>query len=365
VVWERNVGFQHTSCGDFPNGDAGVTGSAVLDRATNRVFVPGGDGKLYAFDMGTGTSVAGWPTPVFTTAPRKLHDYGALTLDTTNHRIYVTLASFCDFTPYKGAVVSFDSTTGAAKRQFVVVKNTQSGGGIWGWGGASLDALQNVFVTTGNAMPDGATEATPYAEYALKLSPTFALLGAHHPKLYGNDSDFGSTPTLIDVPGCAPMLAAENKNGHLYVYRRDNLKAGPLQNLTMATTGHDNFLGLPAFDPATGTLFVTTPAGGPYGHGMVARRFGAGCTSSPLWQAAAGPAVSPVSSPTIANGVVYYADGIGQTVHAFDTDSGAELWHSAAGAITGDVFSAPLVFDGRVFVSSRSGTLDAFAPPQN
>ena len=57
---------------------------------------------------------------------------------------------------------------------------------------------------------------------------------------------------------------------------------------------------------------------------------------------------------------MYYADGIGKTVHAFDTDSGAELWHSAAGAITGDVYSAPLVFDGRVYVSSRGGTVHAF-----
>lgn len=361
VVWERNVGFQHTTCGDFPNGDAGVTGSAVLDRPTNRVFVPGGDGKLHAFDMATGALVAGWPTPVFTTAPGKLHDYGALTLDTGNHRIYVTLASYCDHTPYKGSVVSFDSSTGGARRQFVVVKNTQSGGGIWGWGGASLDALHNVFVTTGNALPDGSTEATPYAEYLLKLSPAFTLLGAHHPVLKGLDVDFGATPTLIDVQGCAPMLAAENKNGHLYVYRRDNLKAGPLQNLTIVTTGPYLFVGLPAFDAATGTLFVTSPAGGPFGHGMLARRFGATCTSSPLWQTTAGPAASPVSSPTIGNGVVYYADGTGHALHAFDTSTGAELWHSAAGVVTGDVFSAPLLFDGRLFVSSRGGTMHAFA----
>lgn len=97
---------------------------------------------------------------------------------------------------------------------------------------------------------------------------------------------------------------------------------------------------------------------------MLARRFGPGCTSTPLWQTSAGPAASPVSSPTIANGVVYYADGIGQAVHAFDTDSGAELWHSATGDITGAVFSAPVVFDGRVLVSSRAGTMNAFTLPQ-
>lgn len=360
VVWEQNVGYRHTTCADFPNGDAGVTAAAVLDRPANRVFVAGGDGRLYAFDMGTGAPAAGWSNPAITTAPGRLHDYGALTLDPVRHRIYATLASFCDHTPYKGQVLSVDSRTGSGMRRFVVVQNTQNGGGIWGWGGATLDGSGNVFVTTGNALPDGPREATPYAEYVLELSPTFAVLAAHHPTLTGLDVDFGSTPTLIDVPGCAPLLAAQNKNGHLYVYRRNAIGSGPRQNLTVVTSSPWTFVGSPAYDPATRTLYIAGSGDGAVPHGMIARRFGSNCLSSPLWNTQAGPAASAVSTPTVANGVVYYADGSGRTVHAFDAASGTELWHSPDGSITGEVFSAPLVLDGRVYVSSRDGTLHAF-----
>lgn len=363
VVWEKNVGFQHTGCTDFVNTDAGVTASAVLDRPTNRVFVAGGDGRLYAFDMGTGAPASGWPNPVLVSNPNRLHDYGGLNLDVANHRIYVPYASYCDFTPYKGQVISVDSRTGGALRRFVVVKDSQSGGGVWGWGGVSVDASDNVYAATGNALPDGSSEATPYAEYVLKLSPTFAVLGAHHPTLSGLDVDFGATPTLMDVPGCPGMLAVENKTGRLFVYRRDSIGAGPKQSIAVVTSsgrGRQAFVGEPAYDPATQTMFIASPADGPLPHGMLARRFGANCATTPLWNTAAGPALSPVSTPTIANGVVYYADGTGRTVHAFDTSTGAQLWSSPTGTFTGDTFSAPVVFDGKVYVSSRGGTVHAF-----
>lgn len=363
VVWEKNVGYQHTGCTDFVNTDAGVTASAVLDRSTNRVFVAGGDGRLYAFDMGTGAPATGWPNPVLVANPKRLHDYGGLNLDLVHHRIYVPYASYCDFTPYKGQVVSVDSSTGGALRRFVVVKDSQSGGGVWGWGGVSVDSSGNVYAATGNALPDGSTEATPYAEYVLKLSPAFAILGAHHPRLGGLDVDFGATPTLMDVAGCPGMLAAENKTGHLFVYRRGSIGAGVTQNITVVTSsgrGRQAFVGEPAYDPATQTMFIASPADGPLPHGMLARRFGANCATTPVWNTPAGPALSPVSTPTIADGVVYYADGTGRTVHAFDTSTGAQLWSSPAGTFTGDTFSAPVVFDGKVYVSSRGGTVHAF-----
>jgi outer membrane protein assembly factor BamB len=67
-----------------------------------------------------------------------------------------------------------------------------------------------------------------------------------------------------------------------------------------------------------------------------------------------------VSSPTLANGVVYYADGTGNALHAFDATSGAPLWSSSPGDFGGAIFSAPTVFDGRLYASSRGGTLHAF-----
>ncbi|HEY8318878.1 MAG TPA: PQQ-binding-like beta-propeller repeat protein [Amnibacterium sp.] len=363
VVWQHKVGFQHTTCGDFPSGNAGVTGAATLDRATNRVYVVGGDGKLYAFDMGTGDPASGWTPTTVTSDPAHLHVYGGLTLDPTRHTIYAGLASYCDHTPYRGRLVAVD-TGSRTVRSFVVIKNkTQSGGGIWGWGGASLDPGGNPYVTTGNALPNGATEATPYAEYVVKLSPSLAVLGAHHPTLTGRDVDFGATPTLIDlrITGCSLRLAAENKNGFLYIYNRDDIKAGPVETVPIANgSAHNYFQGLPAYDRSSRTLYISNPGDGGRRHGVVALRFGTNCRTTLLWNSVAGPTASPVSPPVVANGVVFYADGTGRTVHAFTATTGHKLWTSAAGLFGGPVFGAPLVFDGRVFVPSRGGTLHAF-----
>ena len=363
VVWEHKVGFQHTTCGDFPKGDAGVTGAATLDRATNRVYVVGGDGKLHAFDMSTGNPASGWTPPTVTNDPAHLHVYGALTLDPTRNRVYAALASYCDHTPYRGRLVAVD-TGSRTVRSFVVLRNkTRNGGGIWGWGGASLDPGGNPYVTTGNALPNGRSEATPYAEYVLKLSPSLAVLDAHHPTLRGRDVDFGATPTLIDLhfTGCQLRLAAENKDGRLYIYSRNNLGAGPVETVPIANGSASHyFVGLPAYDSSTRTLYISNPANGRRRHGVVALRFATNCRTRLLWNTVAGPTASPVSPPVVANGVVYYADGTGRTVHAFDAATGRNLWHSARGLFRGPVFGAPLVFDGQVYVPSRGGTLHAF-----
>lgn len=358
VVWKRYVGYVHTNCGDFPNGDAGVTAAAALDRATNRVYVPGGDGMLYILDMSTGKVISRW---LMSTLPLKNHDYGAVQLDAARHKVYVSLASFCDALPYKGEVESFDTHTGA-RTTFAVIKDKQNGGGIWGWGGVAMDSAGNVFVATGNALPNGALEATPYAEYVLKLaSSNLHVLGAHHPALTGGDSDFGATPALFTPPGCGiPRLAVVNKDGVLFIYAKNNLKAGPIETIPVARK-NGGLIGIPAYDAATGTLYISNPNNGARTHGVVALHFNAAnhCRTQFVWNTAVGPDAGPMSSPTIANGVLYLNTGIGKQVVALDAATGALLWNSGS-MIHGPVFSAPIVLNGRVYSSSRSGGVYAF-----
>ena len=61
------------------------------------------------------------------------------------------------------------------------------------------------------------------------------------------------------------------------------------------------------------------------------------------------------------NGVVYYGDGFGNTLRAFDAETGAPLWDSGS-TINGPILAAPTVVDGRVFVSSWDGHVYAFGP---
>jgi len=72
-----------------------------------------------------------------------------------------------------------------------------------------------------------------------------------------------------------------------------------------------------------------------------------------------------VSSPTVANGVVYFGTGAGGRVFAFDAATGRGLWNSGR-SLRGAVFAPPIVVDGMVFVvswiGSGAGEVVAFGP---
>ncbi len=104
MVWHRNLGSQQTSCFILPDGIFGVSGSPFLDRANNRMFVVGGNGKMYALDLSTGATLSGWPVAV-TTDPAHEHTYGGININ--NGIAYAEIASYCDIPPYHGGVVAW------------------------------------------------------------------------------------------------------------------------------------------------------------------------------------------------------------------------------------------------------------------
>ena len=63
----------------------------------------------------------------------------------------------------------------------------------------------------------------------------------------------------------------------------------------------------------------------------------------------------------VASGVVYYGDGSGDVVRAYDAATGKKLWGSGS-LITDGVWSAPLVANGRLFVGSWDCNLYACGP---
>jgi outer membrane protein assembly factor BamB len=84
------------------------------------------------------------------------------------------------------------------------------------------------------------------------------------------------------------------------------------------------------------------------------------CSLSLAWQQAVGLNKTSVSSPSVANGVVYYGDGPGDQVFAFDAATGAQLWDSGA-TIGGFIFAAPTVVNGQLLVPSWDDHLYAFS----
>jgi outer membrane protein assembly factor BamB len=92
---------------------------------------------------------------------------------------------------------------------------------------------------------------------------------------------------------------------------------------------------------------------------MVALVVGTDCQLSLAWNQVVGPTVTSTSPPTVANGVVYYGDGIGKTEYAFDAATGQSLWTSGA-TIKGPVYAAPTVVNGELLVASWNGKLYGF-----
>jgi outer membrane protein assembly factor BamB len=181
--------------------------------------------------------------------------------------------------------------------------------------------------------------------------------------LAGNsDLDFGATPLLFQPPGCAPLLAAMNKAGFLVLYDRTNIKAGPLQVLQISkSSSSGDFIGIPAYDPISNAIFLGNTNDSPdgvYGHGLLAFQINAQCQLALAWQIPAGlhdiNGDNPVIAPTVANGVVWWADGIAGQLFAVAATTGQQLWNSGSIINPGGIFAAPTVVNGQVFVAGGS-----------
>ena len=374
-VWHTVLPAVQTNCSDFSaaNGNAGVIGTPTIDRPNGRMFVVAGDGKLHALSISNGGELPGWPLSVFDApnAPPRTLVYGSPTLDAARSLLYLATASACDFQPYHGEVIQVGlAGPSVLRRWFVTGQTGPNGGGIWGPGGVSYDGTF-LYALTGNAF--SAPEDVPYAEHVVKLSRTLGVIASSGPALSGTDVDFGATPLLFQAAGCPPQLAAMNKSGGFFIYDRGTipLGTGPRQRLQISgtqNTSQGDFVGIPAYDPDRQRLFFGNPSdfAGLYKHGLIALSITPQCVGSLAWQVQVGlnnvTYNNPMIPPAVANGVVYYSSGDASRVFAFNADTGRQLWNSGT-LISGGVFAAPMVANGKLFVAGyTSQAVYAFGP---
>ena len=362
VVWQRNLGSQVTACVDMPGAVFGITDTPFVDRTTQSLFVVGGDGSFYALDLATGTTRAGWPVTI-TSDPAHEHVWSAVTL--AGGALYVETGSYCDFPPYYGRVVKIDPTTPSVVETWYVTSSPGAepgGGGIWGWGGASVDSSGDLYVATGNATTT--PENYGYAERVVRLSSALEVQASHYPGLNGYDVDFGSTPVPYQAPGCPEQIVVENKSAVVFVYQRDAIASGPTQQVEIGDYALTSpLVGVPAYDATTRMVYVSNSAdltGGEYRHGLLAFSVGTDCQLHLSWQQTQGMNAAVVSSPTVANGVVYYGDGPGNELFALSGDSGAVLWHSGS-TIEGAIYAPPIVVNGRLYAAAWDHVVHAYA----
>ncbi len=355
-LWTRNLSTVDTICADVPDGIHGVSATPVLDPERGTIWVAGGDGRVWALDIATGRTRAGWPVQV---GKKAEHIWGALGL--ASGRLYVPTASHCNNAYYRGGIVSLDPDTGRRRGKWRALGRRAYGGGIWGWGGAAIEGGdRDVFVATANAQGLRRGD-TPYAEHVVRLSRGLEFEQANDPGPPRNDdNDFTGAPVLFDPPGCPPELAVIHKTAQLFLYDRRRIRRGPLQRIQVGSLKAFTALGTYAYWPQERMLFVANGSTGDYEQGLVALRVNSSCRLELAWQQPFGTDATWPTPPAVANGIVVFGDGSGKRLRVLDALDGTILWDS--GAVTGDLYGGPIVADGRVFAPSWDERVHAWSP---
>jgi outer membrane protein assembly factor BamB len=382
VLWRKNFGAEGSNVA-IPGG-FGVTGTPAVDKANGRIYAVADDGRLHALSISDGSDVAS-PLAVVT-GPTTNKVWGGLNL--VGSDLYIATASDGgDTPPWRGRV--YHLSVAGSSPQIVGtwdvvpgIAAPNGGGGIWGYGGVAVDTANgNVYAASG---ADSNEKYTPYANQVVALTPGLSLLGSYLPPEPNNfpcngnpcDLDFGATPVVYQASGCPTLTATGNKNGNVYVIRASDLAASatPLQAIQLNPAndwlGSGGVGGTPAYWAAGRMLFVSdvgTGVGSVAG-GIVGLSILGDCTLQVAWSKSLGGNTLPDSTPTVANGVVYVGEGNGGAVHAYDGQSGAQLWSSGAFGSSA-TFAAPIVADGKLIFGSwngqtagDAGTIRAYAP---
>jgi outer membrane protein assembly factor BamB len=365
IVWRRQVGSRKltpvVNCAAGLDNRYGITATLTIDRAAGRVYAVDVNGLAWALSLASGRTIGGWPVRVHAQGDQFV--WGGLTL--SRGRLYIGIASRCDAGSYAGGVTAVDVNRPSIVRRWLTTAGSgESGGGVWGWGGVSVDdRTGDVFAATGNSI--GRNEAAGAAESVVRLSSTLAVKQVNNP-LRGpfrvSDRDFGTTPVLLNAGGCPPQLVAMNKDGEVFLYNRNAINAGPVQRLRVADPAPSQtpLIGVPSFDPATRTLVLVSPSAPPHSQlraGLQAFRLSSGCRLVLRWQSLFdGPYIG--SPATIAGGLVFIGSGEDGWLRVYRLSDGFGLW---SGNLFGQpIFAAPSVARATVFTGDWSGRVTAF-----
>jgi hypothetical protein len=400
----------------------GIIGTPVIDSTLKTIYfvARSTDGStfvqyLHAVDLATGAEKAGSPVKIAASVPgtgdgnvsgtvsfdaRRNNQRQGLTL--VNGTVYITWASHCDWNPYHGWILGYNSSS---LKQQIVYNDTPNGenGGLWESGmGMAADAAGNLYVTSGNGTvgttadsyvpgSNGTSESTPSGDptnligrgnSAIKLTPSGSTLQVtsyftpqDYVNLNVNDLDYGVMGTFL-IPGSNSFVTG-CKDGNVYVLNKDNMGGfSPSANNVQQTIPLNDYLHCqPAFYKGanqymyiwsendqlrafaySGGQFANNPAvsGAPGPSGYCGADLSVSSNDSVsgtgiVW---ASYAVSGNAGNSVAPGIL----------RAFDAnDITKELWNSAqtAGDNAGDYakYCSPTIVNGHVYLATFSKTV--------
>jgi outer membrane protein assembly factor BamB len=366
ILWQRELGKVTTAdCGTW-----GITSTGAIDQTRNTLYVANADGRLYGLDLASGADVPGFPRTI---VPRSDFEYVWGGLRIANDRLYVPVASYCDAGPPTdfpdGRLFSIPLADPDAMTEWQPVAGPGNLGGIWGWGGVSVDPADGtVYTGIGNShvWSDGCAcyvDDAPYGNEIVALTPDLSsVLDSNAPTLPNTeDNDFGAAPVLFQPRGCPPLAAMNNKIGSLYIWDRKSLAAGPLVPPIPLSDGINAFVGTPSWHEGRQLLFdaqaVLFGPEGRLGNGVRAFKVDADCSFRPVWAAITGDGNQ--ATPLVAGDVVFATGGKPGGFFALAASTGARLWSYPS---IGQTVAAMITVGGTVFGADTAGWVYAFRP---
>ncbi|HXY84286.1 MAG TPA: PQQ-binding-like beta-propeller repeat protein [Gaiellaceae bacterium] len=367
VLWHQTLGTVVTpGCGTY-----GITSTGAIDTKRGLLYVISADGELNAFALSSGLEPPGFPLTIVTNT---LYEYVWGGLRIAHDRLYVGVASYCDEGPEgdqfpDGRLVAIPLANPGAATAWEPVPGPGNLGGIWGWGGVSVDpATGDVYTGIGNSHSFSAAcscdvDDAGYGDQMVELSPDLSsVLGSDSVELpVTGDYDFGAAPLLFQPKGCPPLAAANNKIGSLYIWNRTDLGAGPIASIPLGD-GLAAFIGSPSWSEANQTIYdaeaVLFGGGKRLGNGVQALKVEPGCTFRKTWAVPVGDGNQ--ATPLVVGDVVFATGGKPGGFAAFGAANGAHLW---AAPTAGRTVAAMISVGGAVIGADTDGLVYAFRPP--
>jgi hypothetical protein len=393
-LWSTPTGQEAFNCYQGgPVADIGGGGSVAYDPTSQTLYAVGNANSstngfaknvLYHINAATGSIINSVNFGGTQAGPGEIN-FSHVSVTLFNGIAYVGTSSTCDISPWRGRAAAINTASMTLANTFFTVWDPQnqrgngpqpwSGGGVWGWGGVSIDFSGNVVTGVGNT--DNGTsnsgnlqppfypapeEYSGYGESFMRLTPDLStVLASNHPipiSQYGGastDLDVNGTPAVFKPlgAGCDPLAALQAKSGALIIYDTNSINSGPVKSLQFSTSTYaDGFLGDPTYSQATGLLYAAVAATEPplnFPPGMAAINPGCG-SPSVTWTKAFGPDATqdgiPRSVPAVsAGGVVFMATSCNQPSGLCPTDGNyGALWELDAS--TGNILNngAPILY---------------------
>jgi outer membrane protein assembly factor BamB len=333
---------------------AGVTSSPLTIGGT--LYLGGGDDYWYALNMYTGNPL--WK--VFT-GSRSTGHYNWSSPAALNNFAYVGVASLCDTPLVQGQLLRVDMTNHTIANTVDFVPDGQVGGTVWTK--PTVDAGRNlVFLTTGNRAYDATRVNQPYAESIVSVDATTLAIKDHWSLPLSEptpDPDWGTAPLFFGDGANHDMVAAGNKNGVVYAFRRDNLAAGPVWSRRIAYAATNDA-------PAAGGIYSNgvydfhkvyyagggTTIGGKTVPGSIRALDPA--TGNVIWETALPD--KPFGALSYINGMIVVSSL--KAIDVVDSDTGELLYENPL-----TLYGGATVKNGRILIGDYRGTLHAYTVP--